>query len=858
MAHINENELKSLMIDTKKLHATQSVGTLKVGAEGMLMKVPAVYDLAQKEAVTKISRDLTNNQYRARLARKPVLDRMTSYFSDEDGDGVINLQDCYPGDKSKHGFFSGIQSIYNKTVAAVGSQEMASAAMEREANRKHMEEQVQIARKKIETERAAEEAKIKRDEEQRIEEINKQNRATEQTLQGDEKPVTIVANRVGEVVRETLLSPAKVAAKIIKKRFGEAKQDIKEQYAIEQQDATFLKDVVGTNVDNIKETIKESKPYEKIKQFYEQKSENIYGKAEKAQAERIQREAFSGIEQEMKEKIKAQEKEQRQQEKEQRQQEKEKREQEKTHKMYEEAQKAEQKRAEKEANQTYQEQRENIRKEQRAKINPIREGIKSNIGSYLKEKFITGGITDKEGKLYTFGSEGNAPSLTREEEARKFSILGRVKERWTPEYLKSPEQRAKEKQTATLNKEILQGTYIYPEIQKAKEKISVESTKFDQQINAVKKARQKELQSAEMQARAAAEAEILKGRTVNPHGKKDEIRTEQYTELQKKKLREEMIKEYQEPILNRQKDQIDTILQAKQERISFLEANKPTKSTTYAAPTFGTQAATKKELQAEELHKFQILDMQRKSKLSELNLINEELAIKQAKERAKGFRSSFMGGIDLSRNMPYVQAPQTRFVAPTYYGAPRPTAAPIFMEYTPSRGRPTEVAQEFGFTSGFGINQIPMPSAGPTQGIGTPQDLGNFFIQPKQAPIQRPQMPKGANMFPNGTTPKPRVYPKRGEFKGGKVRGFGSLSKVGKKARPTYNRQATAGLTSTGADFTKLKKLPQQKQSSTEYRQQRQYRDYHLVKMYGDRGKQIVEERGRSLTPIKHRKPKMY
>lgn len=783
MAHINENELKSLMINTKKLHATQSVGTLRVGAEGMLMKVPAVYDLAQKEAVTKISRDLTNNQYRARLARKPVLDRMTSYFSDEDGDGVVNLQDCYPGDKSKHGFFSGIQSIYNKTVAAVGSQEMAEAARQREAERVKRDEAIKAAKEREAARVMKTEEKLRQQAEAEMQAREKANTREEAKTDGLEKAATTAINTAEEIAAPVVETAKRIGRGI--KRGAQAVTGLVKEEVVE------AKDLTSAVAPAVKETI--SAVGQKTKEYSQAVGQ---------------------------------------------------------------------------------------------KIKPAT----SNIGTYLKEKYVTGAIINPEtGQPYTYGAEGTAPKLTEQEIAAKRSVIGRIKERWTPQYLKSPEQRAKERQTATLMREEMFGTYIYPEREKAKQalrEVSVkEAEEFGKLQGKIAVERQKAIDKIDEKIKQGKTVEVKEISYQKPPLKSPDNELANNLSIiashvgvkyipdfpsQHKLEKKEIIKQKQIPydqkeieeMQQKSLERVDKIyqpqlkaLQAKyQTKKKVAEENIPSISQTYATPTLGRMGAKRKEMEKEKLTEFQLKDMERKIRLSELNLINEAIAIKAAKARAKG--SSYSG--ELNRNIPYVSAPQTQFVAPTYYGAPRPTAAPIFMEYTPSRGRPTEVAQEFGFTSGFGINQIPMPSAGPTQGIGTPQDLGNFFIQPKQAPIQRPQMPKGANMFPNGTTPKPRVYPKRGEFKGGKVRGFGSLSKVGKKARPTYNRQATAGLTSTGADFTKLKKLPQQKQSSTEYRQQRQYRDYHLVKMYGDRGKQIVEERGRSLTPIKHRKPKMY
>jgi hypothetical protein len=57
------------------------------------------------------SRSITQKMYLSKTKTMPHLDRMTAYSKDIDKDGVGNAMDCYPFDKSRHGFFQKAKNL---------------------------------------------------------------------------------------------------------------------------------------------------------------------------------------------------------------------------------------------------------------------------------------------------------------------------------------------------------------------------------------------------------------------------------------------------------------------------------------------------------------------------------------------------------------------------------------------------------------------------------------------------------------------------------------------------------------------------------------------------------------------------
>lgn len=110
---INQKELKKLAngnMNLFKNNTTPRVNTpinnsINYAGLASAMSVP-------RQRVIRYPKNTTQKQYLKKIKQRNIISRFSSYYTDVDGDRVVNAMDCYPFDKSRHGVGSWLKDKY--------------------------------------------------------------------------------------------------------------------------------------------------------------------------------------------------------------------------------------------------------------------------------------------------------------------------------------------------------------------------------------------------------------------------------------------------------------------------------------------------------------------------------------------------------------------------------------------------------------------------------------------------------------------------------------------------------------------------------------------------------------------------
>ena len=103
---MNEKALSELMIGNKKRTNFQPMKKMNPGLLTSINQAGLASAMGlPRQKVVRYPKNTTQKQYLRQIKKRHPIIRFPSYYTDVDGDRVVNAMDCYPFDGSRHGFF---------------------------------------------------------------------------------------------------------------------------------------------------------------------------------------------------------------------------------------------------------------------------------------------------------------------------------------------------------------------------------------------------------------------------------------------------------------------------------------------------------------------------------------------------------------------------------------------------------------------------------------------------------------------------------------------------------------------------------------------------------------------------------